>query len=100
MKKEVIKDFKWGRVDIFEPVEEIPEGYFVWNICRQNFPHERCVPLAKDGVNEEPWQRNIDPTSLKYIMVDTEDIALRILKEAGRKGVDRERFYEIINENK
>lgn len=92
-----IKDTnRYGRVDTFEPVTEIPIGYSVWNIGRQNFPHERCIPLAKEG--EKKY--HVDLSSLKYIMVDTEKLALRILKEAGYKGVDRERFYEIINENK
>ena len=92
-----IIDKKWYRTDRFEPVEEVPQGYFVWNIGRQNFPHERCVPLAKDGINQEPWQMNVDVENLKYIEVETEELALRILKEASRKGVDRERFYEIVN---
>jgi hypothetical protein len=39
----------------------------------------------------------IDPKSLKYIMVDSEEIALRLLDEAIRHGCDRERFYEIVN---
>lgn len=92
----VIKDTKYGRVDTFEPITQIPTGYSVWNIGRQNFPHERCIPLAKEG--EKKYY--VDLSSLKYIMVDTEKLALRILKEAGYKGVDRKRFYEIINENK
>lgn len=92
-----IIDKKYGREDKFEQVAEVPFGYFVWNIGRHNFPHEKCVPLCKDGKNEFDWQRNIDINSLKYIEVESEELALRILKEAGRKGVDRERFYEIVN---
>ena len=92
-----IIDKTWYRTDVFEPVTEVPFGYFVWAIGRQNFPHERCIPLAKLGFNKEPWQRNIDVKSLKYIMVDTEDVALQILDEASLKGVSRERFYEIVN---
>lgn len=93
---ETIIDKKYGREDKFEPVTEFPFGYYVWNIGRHNFPHERCVPLCKDGYNPEPWMRNVDMKSLKYIMVDSEELALHILKEAGRKGVDRERFYEMV----
>ena len=94
---EKIIDKKWYRTDVFEPVTEVPFGYFVWAIGRKNFPHEKCVPLAKDGHNEYEWQRNIEPASLKYIMVDSEEIALKILKEAVQHGCDRERFYEIVN---
>lgn len=85
------------RTDVFEPVTEVPFGYSVWAIGRHNFKHERCVPLAKDGHNEYDWQRNIDTKSLKYIMVDSEEIALRLLDEAIRHGCDRDRFYEIVN---
>ena len=94
---ETIIDKKYGRTDRFEPVTEVPFGYSVWNIGRHNFPHEKCVPLCKLGKNVYKWQRNIDPDSLKYIVVESEELALRILKEAGRKGVDRDRFYEIVN---
>jgi len=94
---ETIINKKWNRTDVFEPVTEVPFGYFVWNIGRKNFPYERCIPLAKDGHNEYEWQRNIDPTSLKYIEVATEELALRILKEASMRGCDREKFYRMIN---
>ena len=93
----IIQTNGYERVDKFEPVTEIPFGYFVWNIGRRNFPHERCIPLAKNGKNEKVWQRNADVNNLKYIMVETEELALQILNEASRKGVNRERFYEIVN---
>ena len=93
----IIQTNGYGRVDKFEPVTEVPFGYFVWAIGRHNFKHERCVPLAKDGKNEYDWQRNIDPNSLKYIMVDSEELALKLLDEAVRHGCNRERFYELAN---
>lgn len=94
---ETIIDKHWYRTDVFEPVTEFPGGYFVWNIGRRNFPHERCIPLCKMGYNEYPWQRNIDTSSLKYIMVETEELALRIMKEAGkRENVGRARFYDMV----
>lgn len=94
---ERIIDKKWYRTDIFEPVTEVPFGYFVWNIGRRNFPHERCIPLAKRGQCDYDWQMAVDVKRLKYIMVETEELALRILEEASRKGVSRDRFYEIVN---
>ena len=94
---ETIIDKRWYRTDKFEPVTEIPFGYSVWNIGRDNFPHERCIPLAKHWHNTYSWQRNIDLTTLKYIMVETEELALRIMEEASLHGVSRERFYEIVN---
>lgn len=92
-----IIDVKRYRTDVFERVEEVPHGYSVWNIGRQNFPHEKCVPLCRPGYNEYEWQRNIDVDSLKYIEVETEELALKLLSEASWHGCDRERFYEIIN---
>ena len=93
---ETIIQKHWYRTDKFEPVKDFPHGYFVWNIGRRNFPYEKCVPLAKYGVNEEPWQMNVDLDTLKYIKVKTEDLALRILKAAGKDIVGKDRFYEII----
>ena len=93
-----IVEKNWLRTDVFEQVAEVPEGYSVWPIGRQNFRHERCVPLAKDVKNEEEWQCNIDVTSLKYIEVASEGLALRLLDEAIRRGCDKKRFYEIVNE--
>ena len=94
---ETIIDKKSFRTDRFEPVTEFPRGYLVWNIGRANFQHEKCVPLCKLGFNPDRWSRNIDIKSLKYIEVESEELALRILKEAGLKEIDRQRFYEIVN---
>ena len=91
-----IIDKKWYRTDVFEPVTEVPDGYFVWAIGRQNFKYKKCVPLAKSGENDEEWQRNVDITSLKYIEVAPEKTALRLLDEAIKKGCDKKRFYEIV----
>lgn len=93
---ETIIDRKWYRTDRFEPVTEVPFGYCVWPIGRENFKHERCVPLCKSGHNVYAWQQNIDITSLKYIEVESEELALRLLEEAIRHGCDRKRFYEIV----
>ena len=95
--EKIVQTNGYGRIDIFEPVTEVPYGYFVWAIGRHNFKHEKCVPLAKEGHKEYEWQMPIDPKSLKYIMVDSEEIALRLFDEAIRKGCDRKRFYEIVN---
>jgi hypothetical protein len=92
---EKIVDKSYFRTHVFEPVTEVPFGYSVWAIGRENFQHERCVPLAKEG-NEK---YHIDPNSLKYIMVDTEELALAILKEAIIHGVDRDKFLKMVRNN-
>lgn len=86
-----IIDEKFGRKDVFEIVEEYPEGYIVWPIGRHNFQHPGYLPLAKivgDGFH-------IDRNSLKAIRVD-EDIANTILQEAIIRGVDKEKFKRMI----
>ena len=91
--EKIIQTNGYGRIDVYEPVTEVPFGYFVWAIGRHNFKYERCVPLAKEG--KEKY--HVDISKLKYIMVDSEKLALRLLDEAVRHGCDRDRFYEIVN---
>lgn len=82
----------------YEVVEEFPQDYIVWPIGRSNFQYEYYIPLAKPVKSEYDFQANIDPFSLKCIKVKSETLALQILKEAVRKGVDRKRFGEIVNQ--
>ena len=91
--EKIIQTNDYGRIDVYEPVTEVPFGYFVWAIGRHNFKYERCVPLAKEGKGKY----HVDISKLKYIMVDSEELALRLLDEAIRHGCDRYRFYEIVN---
>jgi hypothetical protein len=95
MVMEKIIDKKCYRTDVFEPVTEVPFGYSVWAIGRENFQHERCIPLAKEF--DEKYHINL--SCLKYIMVDTEDLALAILEEAVRHGVDRDKFLKMVGNN-
>jgi hypothetical protein len=91
--EKIIQTNGYGRIDVYEPVTEVPFGYSVWAIGRHNFKYERCVPLAKEG--KEKY--HVDISKLKYIMVDSEELALRLLDEAVLHGCDRDRFYEIVN---
>ena len=84
------------RRDIFEIVNEFPDGYIVWAIGRQNFPFPGYLPLAK---LIEPY--SVSVTELKAIKVD-EQVALRILRLAvtGVRGhIDKTKFTQIINSN-
>lgn len=82
----------------YEVVDEFPSDYIVWPIGRRNFQYECYIPLAKPIKGEYEFQANIDPFSLKCIKVESEALALQILKEAVRKGVDRNRYLEIVNQ--
>lgn len=94
--EKIIDINRHGRKDVFEPVIEIPVGYFVWPIGRENFPHECCVPLVKRGKAEYEWQQPVDLSSMKYIKVDSEETALKIFNEAIKHGCDRDKFNEIV----
>ena len=86
----------WSNTRTFNQVEEIPMGYFVWAIGRHNFPFEKCVPLAKHG---DLGKYSVDVNSLKYIEVESEELALRLLKEAVMHGCDRNKFIQLTTNN-
>ena len=43
----IINTSWFGRVDVFQIVDEFPCGYSVWNIGRQNFRFPGYLPLAR-----------------------------------------------------
>lgn len=92
-KMEKIEEKKFGRIDTFVKVDEVPDGYVIWNIGRHNFEHPKCVPLCKSSLDY-----SVDTNTLKYIEVDSEELALRLLKEASYHGCDKKKFYEIVDE--
>ena len=51
------------KIDIFEIVEKIPAGFFVWNIG-DNMGHDEYIPICKD-LHKEDFE--IDTTDLKAI---------------------------------
>ena len=91
MKKNIIKDDRHE----FEIVESFPDGAFVWNIGRHNFPHECYVPLAFLDTSF-PDLCHVDVKRLKAIKVESEEIAIYIAEVAHWKTVDKKEFEEII----
>ena len=91
MKKNIIKDDRHE----FESVESFPDGAFVWNIGRHNFPHECYVPLAFLDTSF-PDLCHVDVKRLKAIKVESEEIAIYIAEVAHWKTVDKKEFEEII----
>lgn len=85
-----------GRQDVFAIVDEFPAGYRVWNIGRKNFPFAGYVPLCR--VKEGDYHVVLD--ELCAIKCASEDIALRVLKNAGRRTVSRKQFYQMNQEQK
>lgn len=80
-----------GREDRFQVVENFPTNYVIWNIGRENFPFEGYIPLAK--MKDKIY---VDMESLKALKVKDEKTALMLLKQAGRKSVNFDRFNELM----
>lgn len=62
----------------FEVVNEWPTGYFIWNIGRQNFPHEGYLPLA----TETELKYHVNTRKLKALNVGDEDLCLAAMRAA------------------
>ena len=96
MKKEFnIKDGKiyaksdlCERIDIFEIVEKIPAGFFVWNIG-ENMGHDEYIPLCK-YLHKEDFE--IDSTTLKAIKLPINEV--KALRKAANWGVNSKETAE------
>ena len=69
------------RKDVFEIVEKIPAGFFVWNIG-DNMGLDEYIPICKD-LHKEDFE--IDTTDLKAIKLPIEEV--KALRQAARCGV-------------
>lgn len=65
----------------------------VWNIGRHNFPHECYIPLVTEVKNY-----TINPDTLYAFKVESEELALMILKEAGHHEVHYCDYQRIVKE--
>ena len=86
----IVNTTYFGRVDVFEIVEEFPCGYAVWNIGRENFPFPGYLPLGRF----EDY-RMVEGCVLKAIKTD-EALADEILKHK-HGSVDYWKFKELTN---
>lgn len=65
------------RNDIFEVVEKIPAGFFVWNIG-ENMGTDEYIPICEDLHPEDKDNYEINTRTLKAIRLSLEDVeALR-----------------------
>lgn len=85
------------RTGIFEIVEEWPDGYIMWNIGRENFPHEGYIPLGKPIKDEYEFRVVLDLDSLVALKVKDEDFALRLLAIGIRKGMSKSQYVSLKN---
>ena len=72
------------RNDIFEVVEKIPVGFFIWNIGENMGTHE-YIPVCEDLHPEDKDDYSINPATLKAVKVSPEE--WEKLNKAGAWGV-------------
>ena len=92
---EVIVDKRWYRTDVFHVVSDFPENYIVWNIGRQNFPHDGYIPLAEIDETFDDMC-HIKTETLKTMFVGNE-LSDLIMKAAGKNTVSKQEFESIKN---
>ena len=71
-------------IDVFEIVEKIPVGFFVWNIGENMGTHE-YIPVCEDLHPEDKDDYSINPATLKAVRVSPEE--WEKLNKAGSWGV-------------
>ena len=77
---------------VFETTNEFPDGYEIWAIGRRNFKHKGYVPLCE--VDES---RYVKIDTLKALKVKDEALALTLLSEAVKRGVNKKKYNIMIN---
>ena len=72
------------RKDVFEIVEKIPDGFFVWNIG-DNMGLDEYIPICEDLHPEDKDNYEINPNTLKAIKLSAEEV--KALRKAASWGV-------------
>ena len=72
------------KIDIFEIVDKIPSGFFVWNIGENMWSNE-YIPLAQDLKPGDKENFEINPYTLKAIKLSVEDV--KLLRDAASVGI-------------
>lgn len=76
---------------VFEVVDEFPDGYEIWAIGREHFDFEGCIPLCEVG---KDYSVNTD--TLKTLKVKDETLALALMDEAIKQGVNKDKYNKMI----
>ncbi len=79
------------KIDVFEIVEKIPAGFFVWNIG-ENMGSNEYIPLAHDLHPENKDCYEINPSTLKALKLQPEDV--KALRQAACYGVNSKETAE------
>lgn len=96
MANAIIRDGKiysesFGKVDVFEIVDKIPTGFFVWNIG-DNMCHDEYIPVCQDLRPGDKDCFEINTRSLKAIKLSPEEVQL--LRKAAGYGVNSKETAE------
>lgn len=79
------------RGDIFEIVEKIPSGFFVWNIG-ENMGTDEYIPICEDLHPEDKDNYEINPNTVKAIKLSVEEV--KALREAASVGINSKKTAE------
>lgn len=78
------------RTDKFEVVQDFIKDTVIWNVGRENFNFKGYIPL----VNVDD---NYNVVGTKYALkVDSEKLALYLLRQASFGTIDRDKFNELV----
>ena len=72
------------KTDVFEIVENIPAGFFVWNIG-ENMGTDEYIPICEDLHPDDKDNYEINTSTLQAIRLSLEDV--KALREAAHVGI-------------
>ena len=72
------------RNDVFEIVEKIPSGFFVWNIG-ENMGDDEYIPICEDLHPEDKDNYEINQNTVKAIKLSVEEV--KALRKAAHVGI-------------
>ena len=79
------------RKDVFEIVEKIPAGFFVWNIG-DNMGLDEYIPICEDLHPDDKDNYEINVSTLKAIRLRREDV--EALRKAAHVGINSKKTAE------
>ena len=80
-----------ARNDIFEVVEKIPAGFFVWNIG-ENMGTDEYIPICEDLHPGDKDNYEINPNTVKVIKLSVEEV--KALRKAASVGINSKKTAE------
>ena len=79
------------KTDVFEIVEKIPTGFFVWNIG-ENMGTDEYIPICEDLHPEDKDNYEINPNTVKAIRLSVEEV--KALRKAAHVGINSQKTAE------